>query len=196
MKNKRLYLSLLLMFFLAGCSALSVVSDYDREFDFSGFRTFRWPAENEGIRKGDVLVDNPLVYKRVQSAVNRQLVGKGFSVSGSKEADFIIYAHAGIKKQKSYHHYFGIEVPFGSYRWYRPWWGPYGGYAYVSYYDEGFLVIDVIDARNRDLVWRGVATRVVREYRTAEAMQRDINDAVMKILQDFPPGFDPAVSNQ
>ncbi|MCW8819368.1 MAG: DUF4136 domain-containing protein, partial [Ignavibacteriaceae bacterium] len=89
MNNKRIFLFLLLMFSLAGCTTLSVVSDYDRDFDFSGFHTFRWPAENEGIRKGDVLVDNPLVYKRVQSAVNRQLGEKGFRVTGSKEADFI-----------------------------------------------------------------------------------------------------------
>ncbi|NEX14091.1 MAG: DUF4136 domain-containing protein [Prosthecochloris sp.] len=196
MNNKRIFLFLLLMFSLAGCTTLSVVSDYDRDFDFSGFHTFRWPAENEGIRKGDVLVDNPLVYKRVQSAVNRQLDEKGFRVTGSKEADFIMYAHAGIKKQKSYHHNFGIGVPFGPYRWYRPWWGPYGGYTYVSSYEEGSLVLDVIEARTRELVWRGVATRVVREYRTAEAMQRDINEAVRKILEDFPPGADSGVSSQ
>ena len=187
MRKSQFVVHLILVFFLAGCSALSVVSDYDREYDFRRFQTYRWPAENEGIRKGDVLVENSLVYKRVQSAINQQLRAKGFRLTDSKDADFIVYAHAGIKKRKSYHHSFEIGMPFGPYRWYRPWWGPYGGYTYVSYYDEGSLVIDIIDARTKDLVWRGVATRVVRQYRTAEAMQSDINEAVTKILESFPP---------
>lgn len=192
MKKSRFFLHLVIVVFLAGCSAFSVMSDYDRKYDFRTFQTYRWPAENEGIRKGDVLVENPLVYKRVQAAVNQQLQVKGFRLTGSKDADFIVYAHAGVKKRRTYHQSFGVEVPFGPYRWYRPWWGPYGGYTYVSYYDEGSLVIDIIDARTKDLAWRGVATRVVRDYRTAEDMQRDINEAVTKILKNFPPGAEAA----
>jgi hypothetical protein len=192
MENGRFCLYLfIVMFFLSGCSAFSVVSDYDQKYDFTSFQHYRWPAESEGIRKGDVLVENPLVYKRVQSAVNEQLRVKGFRLTGSGDADFIVYAHAGVKKQKTYHNSFGVGVPYGPYRWYRPWWGPYGGYTFVSYYDEGSLVIDIIDARTKELVWRGVATRIVRDYRNAEDMQRDINEAVAKILESFPPGASP-----
>lgn len=196
MKKSRFVFHCLLVFFLAGCSAFSVVSDYDREYDFRKFQVYRWPVGDEGIRKGDVLVENPLVYKRVQSAVNQQLQARGYRLEDSKKADFIVYAHAGIKKRKSYHHGFGIGVPFGPYRWYTPWWGPYGGYTYVSYYDEGSLVIDIIDARTKELAWRGVATRVVRQYRTPEAMQNDINEAVTKILESFPPGIKAAASDK
>ena len=63
MKKSRFFLHLVMVVFLAGCSAFSVMSDYDRKYDFRTFQTYRWPAENEGIRKGDVLVENPLVYK-------------------------------------------------------------------------------------------------------------------------------------
>lgn len=196
MTTSRLFIHFCIAVLLSGCSAFSVVSDYDRKYDFGAFQAYRWPGENEGIRKGDVLLENPLVYKRVQAAVNKQLRTKGYRLGGSKTADFIVYAHAGVKKRKTYHHSFGVSVPFGPYMWYRPWWGPYGGYTYVSYYDEGSLVIDIIDARTKDLVWRGVATRVVRDYRTPEDMQRDINEAVAKILETFPPGARPAASGK
>lgn len=187
MNRSRFFLHFVLLFFLAGCSAYSVVSDYDQEYDFRTLQTYRWPVESDGIRKGDVLRENPLVYKRVQSAVDREFRAKGLMLTGSKNADFIVYAHAGIRKRKTYHHDFGVGFPLGPYRWYRPWWGPYGGFTFVSYYEEGSLVIDIIDASTRELTWRGVATRVVRNYRTPEDMQRDINNAVAKILKSFPP---------
>lgn len=196
MKKNRFFLHLFVVILLSGCSPFSVVSDYDRKYDFRSFQTYRWPTENEDIRKGDVLVEHPLVYKRVQSAVNAQLRAKGFRLTGAKQADFIVYAHAGIKKRKTYHHSVGVGVPFGPYHWYRPWWGPYGGYTFVSYYDEGSLVVDIIDARTKELVWRGVATRIVRDYRTPEDMQRDINEAVGKILATFPPGAEAAASGK
>ncbi len=188
MKKRGLFLYLVAVFFLAGCSAFSVMSDYDRKYDFGTFQTYRWPVEDEGIRKGDVLVANPLVYKRVQSAVDQQLQAKGFRLTDSKHVDFIVYAHAGIKERKSYHHYFGMGGVFGPYGWYGPWWGPYGRYTYVNYYDEGTLVVDIIDAQTKDLAWRGAATRIIRGYRTAEDMQHDINEAAAKILEAFPPG--------
>lgn len=187
MKKSQLTVFLLFVFFLAGCSTLSVVSDYDHEYDFGTITTYRWPSDKEGIRKGDVLLENPLVYKRVQSAVNQQLQAKGFKLTSSKNADVIVYAHAGIKKRKTYHHSFGVGIGYDPYWWYSPWWGPYGGYTYVSYYEEGSLVLDIIAAKTKELVWRGVATKVVRDYRTTEAMQRDINEAVAEILAGFPP---------
>ena len=193
MKKSLVFLQVAMVVLLAGCSAFSVMSDYDRKYDFRTFQTYRWPAENEGIRKDDVLVEHPLVYKRVQAAVNQQLQAKGFRLAGSN-ADFIVYAHAGVKRRQAYYQSFGVDAPFGPYRWYRPWWGPYGGYTYVSYYDEGSLVIDIIDARTKDLAWRGIATRVVKDYRTTEDMQRDINKAVSKILATFPPGAQAAAT--
>ena len=188
MTTFRLFSFLMLALWLSSCSPFSVVSDYDRNHDFETFSTYRWPDEAEGIRKGDVLLENPLIYKRVQSAVNAQLAAKGYRLAGTGKAEFIVYAHAGVKKVKTYNHNFGIGLYWGPSYWYRPWWGPYGGFTYVSYYDEGSLVLDVIDAETKEMVWRGIATRVVRDYRTPDDMQRDINDAVGRILEKFPPG--------
>ena len=184
MKKFNAVVVLFAMLFLAGCSTLSVVSDYDREFDFSKLRTYRWPEKDEGIRKSDVLVNNPLMYKRVQMAVDKHLQARGYRREEGKQADFVVHAHAGVKKVRSY--YPRVGVGFGYRYW--PWWGPYGGYTYVSTYEEGSLVLDIISESDKELTWRGVATGVVRSYRTPETMQRDIDKAVEKILVNFPPG--------
>ncbi|ASQ91614.1 hypothetical protein CHL67_04030 [Prosthecochloris sp. GSB1] len=188
MKRRTVFAALFMAALLGGCSTVSVVTDYDRDFDFSGMHTYRWPTGDEGIRKSDALVENPLVYKRVQAAVDSKLQARGFRLADSKEADFIVHAHAGVKKVRSYYPQVGLSYGFGHRGPYRSWWGPYGGYTYVGAYEEGSLLLDVIDARKKELTWRGVATGVVRRYRTPEAMQRDIDEAVAKILEQFPPG--------
>jgi hypothetical protein len=79
---------------------------------------------------------------------------------------------------------------YRGYGWYDPWWGPYGGSTHVSYYEEGSLVIDVIDWTEKELSWRGVGTGVVKDRSSddPEEMQEEINLIVAKILADFPPG--------
>jgi len=188
MKSITVFAALFVATFLGACSTVSVVSDYDRDFNFAGLHTYRWPTGNEGIRRADMLVENPLIYKRVQSAVDSRLQARGYRLADSTVADFIVHAHAGVKQVRNYYPRMGVSFGFGSRGPYRPWWGPYGGYTYVSTYEEGSLVLDVIDARKKELAWRGVATGVVRNYRNPEAMQRDIDEAVERILEKFPPG--------
>ena len=49
---------------------------------------------------------------------------------------------------------------------------------------EGTLVLEIYDARTRDVVWRGVATSVgIRPDR----MEEEIKAAVQKLLEDYPP---------
>lgn len=57
-------------------------------------------------------------------------------------------------------------------------------------YDEGTLIIDVSDARKKELVWRGVGSGRLRKETTPEQMTQDIDLAVAEILAQFPPGAD------
>ncbi|TVL99763.1 MAG: DUF4136 domain-containing protein [Candidatus Brocadia sp. WS118] len=171
-----------LLLILTSCSSLIVRHDYDREYNFNQYKTYRWPADSE-IDKNDVLARNSLVYKRVQAAVDKELKAKGFTLQESGETDFVVVAHAGVKDKMQIHQYGG-----GRYGWYDPWWGPYGGYTDVSYYQEGTLVIDIVDLKSKELAWRGTGSGVVKEYNNPDKMQKDLNAAVAKVLANFPPG--------
>ncbi len=172
---------LLLLFFIgSGCSPITVRYDYDREYDFGKYRTYCWPS-GDHIDKYNTFAQNTLIYKRVQEAVDKDLQGKGFSVVESGAADLCVVLHAGVKDRMQ------IYQNQGYYGWYRPWWGPYGGYTEVSYYEEGTLVIDLVDEKTKELTWRDSATGTVKDYKESEDMQKDIDDAVKKILQHFPP---------
>lgn len=168
----------MLLLVLAGCSTLSVRYDYDREADFGKYRTFAWSEQEV---PGDELARNPLIQKRVRSAVDETLASKGYTLSEFDQADFIVAVHAGIKERMR-------VQDWGRYGWYHPWWGPYGGRVDVRYYEEGTLVIDIVDAKKKELVWRGTGTGIVKRYARPEKIQKDIDQDVTRILAAFPPG--------
>ena len=82
--------SLLLM----QCSpVLSVQTDYDREADFSEYRTFYWSDDfqnqNGGNGNNEPLFYNTLVKKRLKQTIERVLEGKGYVLS-PKAPDLLV----------------------------------------------------------------------------------------------------------
>lgn len=169
-------LTLIFCLLLLGCSSVQVTTDYNPQQDFTQFKSFKL-YEGKPI-PNDALTKNPLVKKRVESALSKVLTGKGFT-EVDKDPDFIVLAHAGVKEK--------MRVDTYGYGWYDPWWGPYGGYTSVSYYEEGSLVIDIVDTDKKELAWRGIGTRTIKTFSDPEEMQQVIDETVTKILADFPP---------
>ena len=64
------------------------------------------------------------------------------------------------------------------------------GVIYVSSadtYDEGTLIIDMIDPLNHELIWRGISTQQVSKHTTPEESAAVVDETVEKILAQFPP---------
>ncbi len=168
---------------LAGCSSIEVKTDYDPDVDFSKYKTYAWVGEN-GVMEGSELGDYPLVAKRVKESIDRDLKQRGFQlVDDVEKADFAIVIHAGKQEKMQVTNYGGY---YGYYQ-YDPWWGPYGGYTDVSYYTEGTLVIDFVDVKTKELAWRGLGTKIVRNYSSPEEAQKGVDKIVDRILEAFPP---------
>jgi hypothetical protein len=171
---KRLFPLLTLVFALvaAGCSGMNVNSDFDPGYDFAGAKSFTFP---EGAGKGTSGVGqvSPLVEKRVLASIEKEMIAKGYEKVASSEADLVIVPH-GATQQKT-------EVSSTPYAYpYSPW---YGGGVDVYQYTEGTLIIDMVDTRSAELVWRGSATAVVGSQPSNEK----IDEAVARILAQYPP---------
>ncbi len=170
-----------------GCASVKVTTDYDPAYDFSQLRRFDWlpvkpsPEPTEGEEMSDALLA-----KRVRSAVEQQLVTRGF-LRSSESPDFFVHWHSVVRSKIDIRTY-PAGAGYGS--WGYPysrggWWG--GTYVDVRQYDEGTLVVDVIDADSRSLVWRGAGSRVMRDVSEPEERIGIVNDAVRRILHSFPP---------
>ena len=70
---------------------------------------------------------------------------------------------------------------------YRPgyWAGAPGTYVYE--YEEGTLILDIVHPGNKALMWRGSAEDEVHFKSTPEKAQTQLDEAVSKMLEHFPP---------
>ena len=51
----------------------------------------------------------------------------------------------------------------------------------------GTLVIDMADAKQGQLAWRGMATKEVDTQAKPEKRDKSINNAVKKVFKNYPP---------
>ena len=170
MKAVHAFFVLFLMGFVISCSTIyGVQHDYDEQADFENLKTYDWMTVPE---KADI---NRLNVERVKKAVNAELQAKGLMLT-SNNPDFLIAEHLG-KKDK-------IQVEDWGYGYSR-----LGKYRTDSSYQyaEGSLILDFIDAKSKEIIWRGEAKAVVDKVDTPEKKEKIINEAVQEILKNFPP---------
>ncbi len=170
----RLILSLALIVVLAGCgSSVRVQSDYDDTVDFSAYKTYQWMPQPTGANLEAGLA-GPIIERSIESELN----GKSMRQVESNPDIYVVY-HAGVDEQIT-----GAYVD----RWGYGYRGYYGwgrsADVRVESYTEGTLVVDIIDAGQKDLVWRGVATGAVNN---PQKTREEIPQIVADLLADFPP---------
>jgi len=171
------------LFMLGGCSSpLKVTNDYDKSIDFSAYKTFGFYQLQD--KSGAV---SQLNQNRIIDAVKKQMTAKGFTENDANP-DVLVNVVAIFKDKQQVTantNYYG----YGGY--YRPYaWG--GGMAsgtttYSTYdYKDGTLMVDVIDAAKKQLIWQGVGNKEIDK--PSKNPDQAINDAVTKIMASFPPG--------
>jgi hypothetical protein len=173
---------------LIGCSSVKYSTDFDPTQDFSKYKTYRFANPNE-VDPEDYLTQYPLIKKRVMAAIEEDFAAKGFQVAEEGEPDFVVLLAAGSKErmQVTQTGGYGYGGWYGGYHGYGG--GGYGGSTYVNYYEEGSLVIDIIDWQEKELSFRGVATGTLsKSEKTPEESQADIDELITNILAKFPPG--------
>jgi hypothetical protein len=170
MKKVALVLISFLIASSMSCSAIYDVSyDYDRNAEVLELRTYDWLPVPGGAEM-DSLLEN-----RIKNSVDNQLESKGLRRT-SDHPDFLIAMHAGTEEKVRY-------TDWGYH--YGPYWrGP----SYSKFkYQEGTLILDFVDSRSKQLIWRGVARGFVDSDMTPEKTDKLVNEAVQKILENFPP---------
>lgn len=161
------------------CSSISVSTDFDDKIDFAKFSTYSWMPSPEtpaqAIQKE--LASNTLIEGRVKRAVDAQLPAKGLEKT-NQDADVLVAFHTGVEDK--------VDVQNWGYGYGYGWRYGGGGITTIQY-QEGTLILDFIDPATKQLIWRGVAKKVISERTTPEKSEKDINEAVQKILEKYPP---------
>jgi len=168
------YIIFVLLLVFSGCSTLEVNVDYDEAYNFNEQKTY---SINREFKDGE----NSLFIDRVKKAINMNLEAKNYKQITSSQADFIVTFNAKVENKTSTYTDYQM-VGMGRYR--------YGG-AMISTtssynYDDGTLVIDVINPKTKKIVWRGVGQAEVQQQDTPSEKQKYLNEIVTKIMEKFP----------
>jgi hypothetical protein len=176
---------------LAGCSSVTVNTDFALDQDFSQFHRYAWHPD--GVKKSASLdaLGGDIFDNRVRRAVEDILASKG--MSRGEPADFYINYSVVTEDRMSvqtYDTYAGYGPGWGYPRWgYGPYYYPYGGGTQTSvyYYKQGTLIIDVVDAKTNKLAWRSTAEGPVDLEGTPEQREQGLRKAIGKMFERFPP---------
>ena len=184
-------LALWLLILASGCSTLEVSYDYDPKADFKGLSSYAWLDEPQKPT-GDPRIDgNTILRDRIHEAVNTELRARGYR-EVSSDADFLVAYHVSLDRRQSVqtlNNYYGYGPGWG-YGYgasYRPGYWAGAPETYVYEYEEGTLILDIVNPEDRQLMWRGSATDEVSFKSTPEKDQAQLNKAVQELLEHFPP---------
>ncbi|HET7369230.1 MAG TPA: DUF4136 domain-containing protein [Gammaproteobacteria bacterium] len=173
---------------LAACATTPQV-EYSHQANFAGYHSFVWTPLKHATPVKNPVLDSEILDQRVRAATVQTLLKHGYSQAPSaSQADFLVTYRTASEQQLRSNS--GVRFGFGIG---RPFWAPYDPYwraaiypfPYdIQSYQEGHLIIDIIDAQTQKLVWRGWTSAIVRPDNFSDEA---VNEMVNTILSRFPP---------
>ncbi len=159
-----------LCLFTGVSAAQDVTTDYDHHANFERYHTYYWAK---------VHTEDPLWQSRITGAVDKELQAKGWQRQDSG-GDVAITAVGATKNQQTYQTFYD---GFGGWRW-----GGFGGTTATTSVENtrvGTVIIDMYDAQNKQLIWRGTAQDTLSEK--PEKNENKLDKATEKMFKHFPP---------
>lgn len=191
---KNLYAFLLFAIILpSAIFAQKVNIDFDRDADFSKYKTYAYQVCHR--------VENTLVDKRMVAELESRVSVEGLSRAESNPDVHITY-HSSTTEE------FAIDTNTWGYGFGSGWYWGHGGGGYfgrggygrggylgsagpisttttVRRYLRGTLVVDIWDARTKELVWRGTAIDTVSD--NPQTNEKKLKKAMEKLFKKYPP---------
>jgi hypothetical protein len=180
----------LLAFGLSTALAQDVRYNFAKDAKFSDYKTFKWVDAVKGSDQVNEITD-----KQLKAAIEAELATKGLTESNSDDADLYIGYQTAVGQEKQFNSYstgWGTGPGWGG-----GWYGPRGGYGggmtstttsgSTSTIYVGQLSLDMYDAKNKDLVWRGVASKTIDTKAKPDKQEKNIKKSVAKLLKNYPP---------
>jgi hypothetical protein len=166
---KRIAAALAIVSCLAAC-AVPVTVETDDSARLLAARSWIW-LPRPGVPAGDVELAR--VDQRVRSAAERALARRGFRRSEHGRPAFLLTYYAAVTHSIDDD---AIAYAAGMPHATRRALNPFGGY------DQGSLIVDVLDPQSGRLLWRGVGRDVFVAEQTPEERAARIDDALESIV--------------
>lgn len=170
-------------------AGIKVKVEFDKEYDFSKVRTYGWHPDGAGEVKllmregGDPEQIRVRWEPTIKDAVEKELTKRGLvpATSGVPDLYLNYYFLSGPNSESQYRGQFIGAIP--------PWGVPDFEMTTSSLkiFEQGTLILDLIDGPKRQIVWRGIGEAKVDRQRTPVEREKRIREAMAELLKKFPP---------
>ncbi len=176
MRNVASGLLVCLILVAFGCSQMAdVKTDFDNKADFDAYKTFAWMySDTESMNLSDKW---KMADEYMKEAIIREMGAKNVNYAPNDPELMVVYS-IGMRNKMG-----GVDFN-ADYSMDR---------TNAEIYREGggVMLIDLVDAKTNHLVWRGEAQGALNVDPSPEIMKKNINNAVKKILEKYPPNAKP-----
>ena len=174
-----------LMVFAASALAQDVRYNFDKNADFTKYRTYKWVA----IKGSSPL--NQLAEQQVEATIETALAKEGLVKATGDQADLLIGYQVTINQEKEFSSY-SSDFGYGP-GWGRGWYG-YGGMGgstmttgQTSTIHIGDVALDMYDPATKQLVWRGDVSKTLNMNAKPEKRLKNLQKGLDKLLKNYPP---------
>jgi hypothetical protein len=170
-------------------AGVKVRADFDKEYDFTKPKTFGWHPDGAGeVKMLQLSGDDPVkllerfdpVFK---DAIATELAKRGLVLATDGKPDIVIhyYVLIGPNSDSQFRGQFVGAVP--------PWGLPDFAMTTTSFkvYEQGTVVLDLMDAKRKEIVWRGVAEAEINRQKSPAERDTRIRAGIADLLKKFPP---------
>jgi hypothetical protein len=156
----------------------------------------------------DPMLENSITNNALRSDLAQALQSRGYALAARQDAEFDVAYYAGTREKFDTTYWGPTFDPGWRYHYWgrQSWAWPYAGLGYVggpyrgalamnvTTYTEGQVIVDVVDARSRQLLWRGQGAEPVSTNPAQYA--RDMQKVVTAIIAKFPHATAAAVASR
>jgi hypothetical protein len=192
MKKLKLYLPVLFSVFLFSCTGYQYYAIQSNKVSFNKYRTFAWLPAADSSRYYNDIAD-----EKIKDQVTAGLEKRGLTLQTNRPDLLVRYTIQVRDRVRTYNYPAYVYGPGIVYRGVAH--NRYGRYFYYSYaapfpvyvgsdieqipYKEGTLIIDLIERKNHQVIWRGYG---IGDVDNPERAISDIPEVVEGILNKLP----------
>ena len=157
---------------LACTATLKTDVGYDKQADFSRYKTWSW--------KDDGSIRDEVWKRRVQSVLEDELAKHGLTRS-DENAPLWVALHWRLSTDTQVVSY----SPAWGYGWGPYWAAP----AMTTVYQipAGTMIIDLVDAGKKEIVWRATASGEIRANKENEEREERLREILAQLFALYPP---------
>lgn len=168
----------------SGCASDPIRSDYDPEADFSQYNTYNFFAD-----AGPESTNYQSFFSQYMvTAITREMESRGYTKS--EDPDLLVNFNAILQEKTQVRQTPAPSYGGGYYGYRGGFYDPWGGYGHgtethVSQYTEGTFNIDLVDAKQKKLVWEAIGTGKISQ-KILEELEERVYAGVPKFFAKYP----------